>query len=105
MAALLIGLVFYTVPALLLAAPFCVVDFAGERCWYPDYDACVRAAGEKGSCVVNQAEMVAPVGGASYCIVESWNTQCIYSTIESCQVEASRRHAVCIPNPGLKGNR
>ncbi|MBF0124270.1 MAG: hypothetical protein HQL60_02900 [Magnetococcales bacterium] len=78
------------------AAPFCVVDFAGERCWYADYDSCMRAAGNQGSCSVNRNEMVAPSGGAAYCLVESWKTDCIYRTLAQCDAEARRRRATCI---------
>ncbi|MBF0158385.1 MAG: hypothetical protein HQL58_02570 [Magnetococcales bacterium] len=81
-------------------APFCVVDFAGERCWYADYDSCVRAAGSQGSCTVNRNEMIAPSGGADYCLVESWKTDCVYRTAAQCDREAQRRHATCIANPG-----
>jgi hypothetical protein len=87
------------------AAPFCVVDFAGERCWYKDYDSCVRAAGEQGECVVKPDTMVAPVGGAAYCLVESWQTQCNYATLAACERESQRRHATCIPHPGRDNSR
>lgn len=37
------------------APPFCVVDAAGQRCWYYTADACYQAArSTNGACVVNQ---------------------------------------------------
>ncbi|MBF0426317.1 MAG: hypothetical protein HQL66_10930 [Magnetococcales bacterium] len=82
-----------------LAGPFCVVDFAGRRCWFQDAESCRRAAGARGSCVVNIAEIVAPVGAARYCVVESWQTQCIYRDEGSCRQAAERRRGECIVNP------
>ncbi|MBF0625593.1 MAG: hypothetical protein HQL82_12390 [Magnetococcales bacterium] len=92
--ALILGL-----PGLGQAAPFCVVDFAGQRCWYADMDSCRRAAGVQGSCMVNPLEMKAPSGGASFCLVESWQTQCIYKDLASCNHQAALRRGACLPNP------
>jgi len=45
-----------------MAALYCVVDFGGKRCRYPDLPSCQQAAGKKGSCILNQQQIVAPVG-------------------------------------------
>ncbi|MBF0135174.1 MAG: hypothetical protein H7833_02375 [Magnetococcus sp. DMHC-1] len=91
--------VWLSLPQAGLAGPFCVVDFAGKRCWFQDVESCRQAAGPQGSCVVNSAEIVAPLGGARYCVVESWQTQCIYKDEGSCRQAAERRRGECITNP------
>ncbi|MBF0152520.1 MAG: hypothetical protein HQL64_02130 [Magnetococcales bacterium] len=99
MAGVLAGGVWLLLPMVGVAGPFCVVDFAGKRCWFQDVESCRQAAGPQGSCVVNGAEIVAPVGGSPYCVVESWQTQCIYKDEGSCRQAAQRRRGECIANP------
>ncbi|MBF0178242.1 MAG: hypothetical protein HQL63_15555 [Magnetococcales bacterium] len=99
MIGLLVAGVWLLLPDTGTAEPFCVVDFAGKRCWYQDVESCRQAAGPRGSCVVNSAGIVAPVGGARYCVVESWQTQCIYNDEGSCRHAAERRRGECITNP------
>lgn len=86
------------------ASLFCVVDFAGKRCNYPDLDACRQAAGRQGGCVLNEGALVKPVGGAPVCLVESWRTECIYSDRVSCEQRAMATRTVCVDNPNLPGS-
>ena len=95
---LLLGLLWVTDGA---AALYCVVDFGGKRCRYPDLVSCQRAAGEKGSCVLNVETLVAPTGGSPYCLVESWRTECVYQDRASCERLAVHRRTTCIANPNL----
>lgn len=78
---------------------FCVMDFAGKRCWYSDIVSCQQAAGDTGTCSINEGAMIPPSGGSPFCIVESWKTSCIYQDQTDCQKQASARRAVCIANP------
>ncbi|MBF0357971.1 MAG: DUF3551 domain-containing protein [Magnetococcales bacterium] len=84
-----------------LAALYCVVDFSGRRCIYPDLISCKRAAGGSGSCELNREQLVAPSGGAPFCLVERWQTECNYQTLASCEQQAKPRKATCINNPNL----
>jgi hypothetical protein len=99
--------IFITIFALLLwsneasAALYCVVDFSGRRCIYPDLISCKKAAGSRGSCELNRDQLVAPSGGAPFCLVEKWQTECNYQTIASCERQAKPRKATCINNPNL----
>ncbi len=82
-------------------AVYCVVDFGGKRCRYPDLVSCQKAAGKKGSCVLNQERIAAPVGGSPFCLVENWRTTCIYRDLASCEKKAVHHRTSCIPNPNL----
>ena len=82
-------------------ALYCVVDFGGERCRYHNLETCRQAAGEKGSCVLNRSEIIAPTGGAPFCLVENWRTACIYKSRDGCEKQAAPRHATCLENPNL----
>ncbi|MBF0272739.1 MAG: hypothetical protein HQL98_11835 [Magnetococcales bacterium] len=81
------------------AGLFCVTDFAGRRCSYPDVESCRRAAGRQGGCELNVAEMVKPIGGAPFCLVESWRTHCIYPDRVSCEQQAAVTRTVCVAHP------
>ncbi|MEO5347574.1 MAG: hypothetical protein H7834_14545 [Magnetococcus sp. YQC-9] len=87
------------------AGLFCASDFSGQHCDYGDVEACRQAAGQQGGCELNQAEIIKPVGGASYCLVESWRTECIYANISSCGKRAAVVRSVCIVNPNNTGGR
>ncbi|MBF0448038.1 MAG: hypothetical protein HQL67_07560 [Magnetococcales bacterium] len=81
---------------------YCVVDFSGQRCIYPDLASCKGAVGESGgSCILNRSEMIAPVGGAAFCLVEQWKTECLYRDRASCERLGAARGAICIANPNL----
>ncbi|MBF0614478.1 MAG: hypothetical protein G8237_05915 [Magnetococcales bacterium] len=81
------------------AGLFCVVDFAGKRCDYPDIESCRRAAGRQGGCVLNEGALLKPVGGAPFCLVESWRTECIYMDRPSCELRAAHTRTVCVEHP------
>lgn len=83
------------------AALYCVVDFSGKRCQYTNLEVCQKAAGKQGSCFLNREEMLTPTGGAPYCLVESWRTECVYRDFVSCKQIAKPRRATCIANPNL----
>ncbi|MBF0340742.1 MAG: hypothetical protein HQL95_07225 [Magnetococcales bacterium] len=85
------------------AALFCVTDFGGRRCTYPDLDACRRAAGQQGGCDLNTEELVKPTGAAPFCLVESWRTECNYMDRLSCEKRAAMIRTVCIVNPNAPG--
>lgn len=81
------------------ASLFCVVDFAGKRCLYNDLLRCREAAGQQGGCVLNEVEMVKPSGGAPFCLLESWQTDCVYMDIKSCEQRAMTTRTMCVANP------
>ncbi len=83
------------------ASLYCVIDFNGKRCHYPDVESCRKAAGPRGQCVLNRGKMIAPTGGAPYCLVEKWKTECIYHSRAGCDRQAVPRQASCIANPNL----
>lgn len=83
------------------AALYCVTDFGGERCHFTTLESCQRAAGAQGGCFLNREEVLAPTGGAPFCLVESWHTKCVYRDLASCTVVAKPRKASCITNPNL----
>jgi hypothetical protein len=83
------------------ASLYCVVDFSGQRCNYPDLVSCKKAAGDQGDCILNRKGMIAPVGGAPFCLVEKWKTECVYQNLASCKRQAAPRKASCISNPNL----
>lgn len=83
------------------AALYCVVDFGGKRCQFTNLESCQKAAGEQGSCFLNREEMLAPTGGAPFCLVESWHTECVYRILANCNLVAKSRQATCITNPNL----
>ena len=85
------------------ASLYCVVDFSGRRCRYPDLASCREAAGSQGECELNQGKMIAPVGGAPFCLVEKWKTECLYRDLSSCERQATPRRATCIANPNQGG--
>ena len=87
------------------ASLYCVVDLSGRRCNYPDLVSCKQAAGEQGECVLNRQGMIAPVGGAPFCLVENWKTECVYRDRPSCQRQAAPRKAACIANPNLSNSQ
>lgn len=87
------------------AGLFCANDFSGRHCGYGDVTSCLQAAGRQGGCELNQAEMIKPVGGAPYCLVESWRTECIYADVASCRRRAETVRTVCIANPNAVGGR
>ncbi|MBF0187290.1 MAG: hypothetical protein HQL50_05130 [Magnetococcales bacterium] len=101
----LITVACFWLPSLAQAAPYCVVDFAGKRCGFSDMQSCRQAAGEKGSCVLDQERMRAPSGGSPWCLVESWRTECIDATHASCMKRAASRKATCIRNPNIVQHR
>ncbi|MEO5377806.1 MAG: hypothetical protein H7832_08515 [Magnetococcus sp. DMHC-6] len=80
---------------------YCLEDFSGERCHFADLAACQKALGEQGACVLNPHGMVPPSGGAPFCVVENWRTECIYLDQASCEVQALARKADCIGNPNM----
>jgi hypothetical protein len=81
------------------ASSFCVVDFAGKRCWFNDYPSCLHAAGEKGACIVNTESFPQPQGQAPFCLVEGGGVQCNHFSQSECEKQASARQLLCIPNP------
>jgi hypothetical protein len=98
-----IGLLFCIValiPQSVFAAPFCAVFSFGEQCYYYTYEACVKAAGTQGACVINQKEAKPPSpGGAPFCVVTSYGTQCWYYDAQSCRQAAASSGGVCAINP------
>lgn len=84
-----------------VAGLYCVVDLSGRRCDFMDLDSCKKSAGKAGSCVLNRDGMMAPQGGAPYCLVESWRTECVYQDLAGCEQQTFSRKASCIPNPNL----
>ncbi|MBF0368497.1 MAG: hypothetical protein HQL52_03475 [Magnetococcales bacterium] len=78
---------------------YCLMDFGGKQCHWPDLASCQKMAGESGSCFLNQEEMIAPTGGSPWCVVESWRTECIYQVPDNCETQARIRKATCIKNP------
>ncbi|MBF0417715.1 MAG: hypothetical protein HQL86_05635 [Magnetococcales bacterium] len=87
------------------AGLFCATDFSGRNCGYGDVVTCLQAVGQRGGCELNQAEMIKPVGGAPYCLVESWRTECIYADVAACRRRAEVVRSVCIVNPNAVGGR
>ncbi|GAB0056548.1 hypothetical protein SIID45300_00856 [Candidatus Magnetaquicoccaceae bacterium FCR-1] len=87
------------------AGLFCATDFSGRHCGYGDVASCLQAAGKQGGCELNQAEMIQPVGGAPYCLVESWRTECIHADVAACRRRAEVVRSVCIANPNAVGGR
>lgn len=89
-------------PTMGWAELYCAINFAGKRCWYTDMISCRQAAGPQGDCILNVEKMQAPVGGAPWCMVESWQTRCIYSDKAKCLSVATPRRATCIANPNYR---
>jgi hypothetical protein len=87
------------------ASLYCLIDFNGRRCNYQDMASCQQAAGSQGECVLNRGEMIAPVGGAPFCLVEKWKTECIFQNRSSCERQSQARHASCIANPNLTNQK
>lgn len=83
------------------AALYCAVDWNGRRCQFIDLLSCQQAVGTQGSCVLNREELMAPKGGASFCLVETRQTECIYNDMEACEKVALPRKATCIANPNM----
>ncbi len=81
------------------AAPFCAVFSFGKQCWYYSWDACIRAAGRSGACVINEEEARPPSSGAPFCVVTSYGVQCWYYDATSCRQAAQRSGGVCAVNP------
>lgn len=81
------------------ASLYCAVDFNGRRCQFVDLASCQMAIGPQGSCVLDRDSLVAPQGGAPFCLVEQWKTECIYQDLAACERMASPRKATCIGNP------
>jgi hypothetical protein len=86
-------------PHLAVAAPFCAVCSHGKQCYYYSMDACLRAAGDRCGCIINDAEAKRPSGGAPFCVVTSYATQCSYYDAGSCQRAAARAGGACAVNP------
>ncbi|MBF0422938.1 MAG: hypothetical protein HQL73_08090 [Magnetococcales bacterium] len=102
--AVIIGVFFFVSMSLINtveAALYCAVDINGRRCQFVDLPSCQEAVGPKGSCVLNRGELMAPKGGAAFCLAEPWQTECIYSDREACEKVAGPRKAICIINPNL----
>ncbi|MBF8273499.1 MAG: hypothetical protein HW380_2604 [Magnetococcales bacterium] len=87
------------------ASLYCAVDFNGRRCQFVDLESCQKAVGGQGSCVLNRDGLVAPQGGAPFCLTEQWQTECIYRDREACEKVAAPRKATCIANPNLNRSR
>lgn len=97
-----LGLCFFlSMPGELGASLYCAVDLSGQRCQFVDLESCKKAVGDRGSCVLNRGEMVAPKGGSPFCLAEQWKTECLYQDRNSCEKVAIPQKATCIPNPNL----
>ena len=81
-----------------IAAPFCAVFSYGKQCFYYNYDSCLRAAGTRGACVINDEEVRAPSSGAPFCVVASYGTQCFYYDAASCRRAAALVDGACAVN-------
>lgn len=69
------------------------------QCWYYTYDACLRAAGKQGVCIIKQKEARSSFDGdTSFCVVTAYGTHCWYYNAESCRRAAEQRHGVCAVN-------
>ncbi|MBF0414279.1 MAG: hypothetical protein HQL78_10275 [Magnetococcales bacterium] len=83
------------------AALYCAVDWNGRRCQFVDLASCQQAVGAQGSCVLNREELMAPKGGAPFCLAEPRQTECLYNDQEACEKVAAPRKATCIANPNV----
>lgn len=97
--ALMITWAVVVLPQYVFAAPFCVVTQYGKRCWYHSYDACLRAAGQAGACVINQEEVRPPSGKAPFCVVTQYETRCWYYNARACREVAASSGGACVVNP------
>lgn len=76
-------------------------DFSGQHCNFTDLEFFQLAVGKNGRCVLYREEMVAPVVKVPYCLVEQWQTQCIYTDMASYHHVAFSRRATCISKANL----
>lgn len=101
------------------AAPFCVVDRTGQRCWYYNADSCRQAAARTdGQCVYQdaapsqqsnpydspqwqgswQGSQPSQPSGAPFCVATSYAKNCFYYSRSQCEQAAERQRGACILN-------
>ena len=78
------------------SAPFCAVFSHGKQCNFYNYNQCMQAAGDRGTCVTNRDEVSVPSGGSPFCVITSVGTQCNYYDVTRCRQAASASGGVCV---------
>jgi hypothetical protein len=79
--------------------PFCTVDSYGRReCFYADLQSCQIAGGSSVGCVINPNQVQRTTGGAPFCVIGGFGTNCIYFDLESCRRDAATLQGACVTN-------
>lgn len=80
-----------------LAAPFCVQDRFGDRCWFYDAQSCREdAAQSDGICVVQMPDRLQ--GRAPFCAIDRLGARCWFYSASDCRRDVGNDGA-CIANP------